>query len=666
MKKINLLAIILFALPIWTNAQTYVNQAANGTNDGSSWTNAYTSLQDAVQNAAIGEEIWIAAGTYYPSATADPTVSFEITNSIALHGGFAGTENNLEDRDMENNVTVLSGDYNNDDVVTVNSDPLSLTFSNTAENANRIINGANAQGTVELSGLTIKGGHDPNTGSGATLLSEDGNLTVIIQDCKFRDNIADGDAGALRMGAREGDTLMVAITNTSFIHSRSPGKGGAIWVTGPGVMITDYTNCTFQQNHSGQRGGAVVNDSEIYASYTNCIFAENRSTNGGATCENAIDDANYYNCVFYKNSASQLGSAIRTFSANKFMNLYNTIFYDNDSSPLYGSPLSVSNCILEAQDFAEILNIAPNSVDLGGILYTTDPEFVDASLFDFNLSSNSPIINAGNNSLINFDRDMDMIDRIVDGTVDMGAYEFHTPINAVITNEFASCFGTGTGSVEVDVNNYPPFEYHWSNGNATGMGLDNLSAGSYELTTTNDIGDQIVLNFTITELPEITATMSSTQATGNNTDGTATVVAAGGVAPFSYTWNTTPAQSTATATGLAAGEYTVTVVDGNGCELTASVLVDQTSNVVSVDDVVGIDVGPNPFNNQIQIKVSSAFQQSEELEQMYLYNATGQLMIQQTLTTGSTHLNVANLPKGVYILKLRGAVKEFHKRLVKQ
>jgi len=56
----------------------------------------------------------------------------------------------------------------------------------------------------------------------------------------------------------------------------------------------------------------------------------------------------------------------------------------------------------------------------------------------------------------------------------------------------------------------------------------------------------------------------------NGTNGTATAVP-NGIAPYTYSWNTSPIQTTQTATNLPSGTYTVTVTDGSGCVSTATV-----------------------------------------------------------------------------------------------
>jgi hypothetical protein len=78
---------------------------------------------------------------------------------------------------------------------------------------------------------------------------------------------------------------------------------------------------------------------------------------------------------------------------------------------------------------------------------------------------------------------------------------------------------------------------------------------------------------TITQPPAITLTPSSVQATCGQSNGSASVTASGGTPSYSYSWNTTPVQTTQNASGLPSGNYTVTVTDANGCTATASAIV---------------------------------------------------------------------------------------------
>ncbi len=101
----------------------------------------------------------------------------------------------------------------------------------------------------------------------------------------------------------------------------------------------------------------------------------------------------------------------------------------------------------------------------------------------------------------------------------------------------------------------------------------NLGAGTYSVTVTD--GTCVVIdNVTIGDTPSPTANINShTDEMCSSSNGTATVTATGGTPSYSYLWNTSPQQNTATATNLAAGTYIVTVTDINNCSDTASVTI---------------------------------------------------------------------------------------------
>ena len=70
----------------------YVNAAATGANNGSSWADAYTTLPLALSAAAANDEIWVAQATYKPTATPDRTLSLVLKNGVSVYGGFVGNE----------------------------------------------------------------------------------------------------------------------------------------------------------------------------------------------------------------------------------------------------------------------------------------------------------------------------------------------------------------------------------------------------------------------------------------------------------------------------------------------------------------------------------------------------------------------------------------------
>ena len=89
----------------------YVKADAGGANNGSSWTDAYTDLQDALSVTVSGDQIWVAAGTYYPTTDTNRSATFALVNGVGIYGGFAGVETLLTERDTVVNVTVGKSMY---------------------------------------------------------------------------------------------------------------------------------------------------------------------------------------------------------------------------------------------------------------------------------------------------------------------------------------------------------------------------------------------------------------------------------------------------------------------------------------------------------------------------------------------------------------------------
>ena len=152
-----------------------------------------------------------------------------------------------------------------------------------------------------------------------------------------------------------------------------------------------------------------------------------------------------------------------------------------------------------------------------------------------------------------------------------------SPLTASITTIDNICFGEVNGSMTANVDGgIAPYTYAWSTGTSTTNSISNLPIGSYTVTITDANNCQVTATETITQPTDITLQTSTTDVLcfGGST-GTATVVATGGVGNYSYTWNTSPNQTTSTATNLPIGTYQVIVNDNNGCLDSASIIINQ-------------------------------------------------------------------------------------------
>jgi gliding motility-associated-like protein len=150
---------------------------------------------------------------------------------------------------------------------------------------------------------------------------------------------------------------------------------------------------------------------------------------------------------------------------------------------------------------------------------------------------------------------------------------------AISSSTNVSCFGGSNGSATVTpTGGTAPYSYLWSNSAIT-QTINNLVAGTYTVTVTDNHGCTSSVSVTITEPTLLTSSITSSNNVscngGNN--GSATVTAVGGTPAYTYLWSN--AAITATINNLTAGTYTVTVTDNHGCTSTSSVIITQPTQL---------------------------------------------------------------------------------------
>ncbi|MCO6480930.1 MAG: T9SS type A sorting domain-containing protein, partial [Phaeodactylibacter sp.] len=160
-------------------------------------------------------------------------------------------------------------------------------------------------------------------------------------------------------------------------------------------------------------------------------------------------------------------------------------------------------------------------------------------------------------------------------------------VSVTVTATDTVCAGEATGMAAAMVSGGTmPFTYLWNTGE-TASTIDNLPAGTYNVTVTDANGCQATGSATIAEAPQIVATISGTEIVcGPGANGEATVTATGGTPPYSYTWST--GESTESIGGLAEGAYSVVITDANGCTAMAEITIDVVDGLRL--EVVGRDV----------------------------------------------------------------------------
>ncbi|GLB47784.1 T9SS type A sorting domain-containing protein [Neptunitalea lumnitzerae] len=424
MKKLLLvLLLVLTGTSVSLQAQStyYVKQDATGTANGTSWANAYTTLQQAEDNAPDGADIWIAAGTYIANASDRNERILEISNSHNWYGGFNGTETQLSQRDPETNVTIISGDALGNG---------SADASAVADNAYNLVR-VNASVDLLFDGLTFKEAH---TNSGGGLNGNGGviqfagvensiemNTNAVFNNCIIQNNYSNNNTlYYIQENATYYGSVDVQFNACSIVNNRSYYLFQAIYDS------WDNSNSSYDTKH-------------IY--FTSCLIAENTSSTRGIflidlalPCDvrlinNTIVNNTYASPHYLIENAWGIMSTFQN-----SVQLYNNIINKPSGLDLTNNATAIPNAA----------NNMGNHSYFGANNETNSSLFEDYNNGDYHLATNSPAISAANSAylLTNMSTDADNNPREL-GSLDIGAYEYSscdidnivvTPLNTTNLN----------------------------------------------------------------------------------------------------------------------------------------------------------------------------------------------------------------------------------------
>lgn len=270
-----------------------------------------------------------------------------------------------------------------------------------------VYGGTDSEPTV-LKGLTITGGNIANDGGGIYVAPG----TVMLENCIVTGNHL-RERSSRGAGICNSGTLTV--TNCIVSENTTDGRGGGIFSSGTltvtDTVITGNRNSGIYQN----QGTATVTDS---------IIVENSSDSGGGIYHSS-GILTLTNCTVSGNSASRYGGGIFTlFLSTSDICIRNSVIVRNtalnDGNEVHKNSLSAvlraANTLSSYTDWTESENCLEYDPNL--LLFT------DAENGDYTLAAGSQAINAGNNDFVTAETDLAGNPRIVNGIVDIGAYEF--------------------------------------------------------------------------------------------------------------------------------------------------------------------------------------------------------------------------------------------------
>jgi len=439
---------VLLWLTSATAATNYVWQdSPNPTPPYSSWEMAAHVIQDAVDAASAEDTVLVTNGVYRTGGRAVGTNT--LVNRVAVDKPLILTSVNGPE------VTIIEG---------YKVPPGGFGLGDEAIRCVYLSEGGTLIGFTLTNGATRYVGHPiEDTAGGVWCESTD----ALVFDCILRANIAQMGGGAYQgtlidctltgnYGVFNGGGAAHAVLSNCDVSGNEVGfiqgcSGGGLYMStaynctlhdnrawyvgaGGGVHGGTYYNCTLTHNVArGSPDGGGAGGGAFDATLNNCTLRRNLASFGGGAAGGILNS-----CLLTQNIADSLFGADRGFGGGTYdSSLNNCTLIGNSAMTAAGGVArgSLSNCILYFNTATNQPNYDTNSTlnytctypmppnGVGNI--TNAPLFVDTNNWaDLRLRSDSPCIDAGNNDYVTTLTDLDGKPRILNGIVDMGAYEF--------------------------------------------------------------------------------------------------------------------------------------------------------------------------------------------------------------------------------------------------
>jgi hypothetical protein len=414
-------------LTVAPRSVVYVDANATGTQDGSSWANAFTNLAPAVVGAGQCTVIWMAAGVY-PQAQ-----EISVPPGVEIDGGFpsGGT---LTNRNPANFPTYLQSSSGQTPQALLALETAEVSGQHTTFDGLDFRNGAD--GVECLAGSPVIRNCSFNNFTNSALLSDAVNpyltncvfagnnngileqSTLQLSHCSFSNNVGasiESIVGQLTVAD------CVFLGNSNGFGETAYTYGGAIDLVDSGGLVQ---RCVFSGNVASG-GGAVAVDPQSVLTLSDSLLYGNVATDEGGALANQ-GALSVINCTVANNFSQYEGGGLVQYQGACQLN--NSIFWGNNSLSLQVTNTESAEIYLQTAQVGaitltnDILQFKQHFT--GPNVSSVNPLFSNSAAGNFTLSSLSPAINAGNNAFVApGDTDLAGGARIQQGTVDLGAYE---------------------------------------------------------------------------------------------------------------------------------------------------------------------------------------------------------------------------------------------------
>lgn len=274
----------------------YVDHAATGANDGTSWQHAYLKLEDALSDGFCTRDgqIWVAEGVYSP-----PTITgYTVNQSVAIYGGFQNGDA-FADRNPVAHETILSGDIIGDDAA---------GWLNRSDNARTVMEiNAGRDADILIDGFTITGGYTPSSYAGGIYIRDDRSSswsprTVTLANCYIHGNRAKFGGGIYN-----GTEYAAVILDDCVIKDNQADDGGGL-CNYSSIGSLELSNCVIQDNQANYGGGLSNYSNTGTLKLSDCVVQDNQADTGGGLNNFAFYGVTEMdNCVIKGNQAIRGG-----------------------------------------------------------------------------------------------------------------------------------------------------------------------------------------------------------------------------------------------------------------------------------------------------------------------------------------------------------------------
>lgn len=211
-----------------------------------------------------------------------------------------------------------------------------------------------------------------------------------------------------------------------------------------------------------------------------------------------------------------------------------------------------------------------------------------------------------------------------------------------------ACYGDSTGNIDITVTQGTPgYSFEWSDGSSD-EDLSNIPAGDYNVRVTDMNGCEEELTTQVGQNQQILANGKVVHSDNGPSSGSIELSPMGGSGQLSVVWS--DSDTSQLRSGLSPGIYEVTITDELGCSVTYEYEIKLNSSIEEFDDVISVDLYPNPADDHIQLRLELKETESVNLR---LFNSLGQAVITEKTSPGRSHhvtVGLQSLPPGTYFL----------------